>query len=24
LGHDRAAEVVLLTMERAAPEWTAH
>jgi len=24
LGHDRAAETVLLTMERAAPEWTAH
>jgi hypothetical protein len=24
LGHDRAAEVVLLTMERAAPEWTVH
>lgn len=24
LGHDRAAEAVLLTMEQAAPEWTAH
>lgn len=24
LGHDRAAESVLLTMEQAAPEWTAH
>lgn len=24
LGHDRAAEAVLLTMERAAPEWTTH
>jgi hypothetical protein len=24
LGHDKAAEAVLLTMERAAPEWTAH
>lgn len=24
LGHDRAAESVLLTMERAAPEWTSH
>jgi hypothetical protein len=23
-GHDRAAESVLLTMEQAAPEWTAH
>ncbi len=24
LGHDRAAEAVLLTMEQAAPEWAAH
>jgi len=24
LGHDRAVESTLLTMERAAPEWTAH
>ena len=24
LGHDRAAESTLLTMERAAPEWTVH
>lgn len=24
LGHTTAAEAVLLTMERAAPEWTAH
>lgn len=24
LGHDRVVESTLLTMERAAPEWTAH